>query len=200
MPNSNSTRHLFKCYRFGLLLVNEVQHVPYATDKAEAQTWLNEGSPVYARTVLNGHSGAGIVVVEPGGELPNAPLYTKAIGFNKRHEYRVHVIGGEVVYVQKKKRKTGWEENPEYSNTIRNHHTGWIYATEGVEIPEDVQNLAIQSVAALGLDFGAVDIIVVQGQGYVLEVNTAPGLDGTTIEVYTTGINKLIQQRLGETA
>jgi D-alanine-D-alanine ligase-like ATP-grasp enzyme len=38
------------------------------------------------------------------------------------------------------------------------------------------------------LDFGAVDIIynAKRNECYVLEVNTAPGLEGTTVEKYAT--------------
>jgi predicted ATP-grasp superfamily ATP-dependent carboligase len=38
---------------------------------------------------------------------------------------------------------------------------------------------------ASGLDFGAVDVILTkQGKAYVLEINTAPGLEGTTVTDY----------------
>jgi glutathione synthase/RimK-type ligase-like ATP-grasp enzyme len=46
------------------------------------------------------------------------------------------------------------------------------------------------SALALGLDFGAVDIIQDDGGNfYVLEVNTAPGLEGQTIKSYAEGFN-----------
>jgi D-alanine-D-alanine ligase-like ATP-grasp enzyme len=45
--------------------------------------------------------------------------------------------------------------------------------------------LSVEAVAALGLDFGAVDIIEdKEGNFYVLEINTAPGLEGHTVTSY----------------
>lgn len=47
------------------------------------------------------------------------------------------------------------------------------------EIPRDAVELAKASVSALGLDFGAVDILKGKdGHFYTLEVNTAPGVEG----------------------
>jgi D-alanine-D-alanine ligase-like ATP-grasp enzyme len=44
---------------------------------------------------------------------------------------------------------------------------------------------SISAVNTLGLDFGAVDLIVAKdGRVYVLEVNTAPGIEGITLEKY----------------
>jgi len=52
--------------------------------------------------------------------------------------------------------------------------------------------VALAAVSALGLDFGAVDIIYNEheNQYYVLEVNTAPGLEGTTVEKYAEAFAK----------
>ena len=59
------------------------------------QFWTNANDiqdndfPVVCRTVLAGHSGAGIVIAGSRDELVPAPLYTKYI--KKQHEYRIHV-------------------------------------------------------------------------------------------------------------
>ena len=51
--------------------------------------------------------------------------------------------------------------------------------TPSEAVPEALRDLAARSVAVLGLDFGAVDILKgVDGHFYVLEVNTAPGVEG----------------------
>ena len=70
--------------------------------------------------------------------------------------------------------------------SIRNIHTGWVYCRDNyIPDPTSIQ-LAIDAVQAVGLDFGAVDLIYNQhyNQFYILEVNTAPGLEGTTLINY----------------
>ena len=175
-----------------------VAQVEHTTDEAEAQRWVDAGDLVYARTRLQGHSGEGIVMChrDPqtiegvGGafqvveELPRAPLYTKGITAQRR-EFRLHVMNGVVTYVQQKKRENNYRENPNYSNVVRNYHTGWIYATSDIQPNQAALDNAVAAVAALGLDFGAVDVITRQDAAWVLEVNTAPGLSGTNLETYT---------------
>lgn len=59
----------------------------------------------------------------------------------------------------------------------RNHRNGYGFQLRvGAAIPLDAVLAAKKAVVALELDFGAVDVIRrVNGQFYVLEVNTAPG-------------------------
>lgn len=62
----------------------------------------------------------------------------------------------------------------------RNYRNGYAFelCTEG-KIPRSAVEMAILSVSALGLDFGAVDVLLGRdGKYYVLEVNTAPGVEG----------------------
>lgn len=76
---------------------------------------------------------------------------------------------------------------------MRNHANGFIFAHEGVDIPDDVKELAVGAVAALDLDFGAVDLIQTKmGKWYVLEVNTACGLAGTTLKKYAEQFRNLL--------
>ncbi|MGL5564247.1 MAG: hypothetical protein ACRDC4_00770 [Plesiomonas sp.] len=181
-----------------------VNQVEYTTDRGQAQRWVDEGALVYARTRLQGHSGEGIVMChrDPqtidgvGGAfqvveaLPQAPLYTKGITAQRR-EFRIHVMNGVVTYVQQKKRENNYRENPNYSNVVRNYHTGWIYATSDVQPNDAALAAAVAAVQALGLDFGAVDVITRQNDAWVLEVNTAPGLSGTNLETYTNNFLRI---------
>jgi glutathione synthase/RimK-type ligase-like ATP-grasp enzyme len=49
-------------------------------------------------------------------------------------------------------------------------------------------------VKALGLTFGAVDLgLTPTGKFKILEVNRAPGIEGSTIEAYVKAINKWIE-------
>lgn len=163
-----------------------VRTPPFTTDKAEAFRWLARGMTVVERHVLNGNSGAGIRLVESGGEeaISRAPLYVQYIP--KKQEYRIHVCGGQAVDIQRKaRRKDVADEDINWK--IRNHDNGFVFArNEDGVVPPDVIVQAVNSVKILGLDFGAVDVIFndKEQKAYVLEVNTAPGLSGTTLEGY----------------
>jgi glutathione synthase/RimK-type ligase-like ATP-grasp enzyme len=163
----------------------------YTTDILKAKQWLADGEQVVERHTLTGHSGQGIRIVHHNEELdPKAKLYVKYI--KKIDEYRLHVMGDEVFFVQRKARaldapddKVNWQ--------VRNHANGFIYANQNVEVPDHVKDMAVESIESLGLDFGAVDIIYNKHSDmyYVLEVNTAPGLFGTTLEKYVEQFKKL---------
>lgn len=182
-----------------------VRTVEFTDNRQTAQAWVNDDRVlVYARTRLQGHSGEGIEigyhnptsVGDAGGypvtaELPRAQLYTKAVMGNRR-EFRVHVFKGKIIYIQQKRRRDGWQDQSGYSNLVRNHASGWIYATQSATpINAAAKREAIKSVAALGLDFGAVDIITNREDAFVLEVNTAPGMTGTTLEVYSRALSEV---------
>ena len=170
------------------------------TDSNQAQEWVDAGEVVYARTVLSGHSGNGIVVVNQGDVLPRAQLYTKGI-VGSRREYRVHVFNGEPILVQLKKRRNGFTDLENSSDTVRNLNGGWVFAISNAAMSSAIRTAAVNAVAALGLDFGAVDIIAKGRRGnesevYVLEINTAPGQQGdTTTERYVEAIQAVIEHR-----
>lgn len=181
-----------------------VKTVEWTADYAQASAWVREGGMVYARTSLQGHSGAGIVIgygnpagVGDAGDvsvvstLPRAQLYTKAI-LQERREFRIHVMNGVITYVQQKRRRDGFRENENYSNLVRNHHTGWIYATQNADVCDEAKREAVKAIEALGLDFGAVDVITRRGEAWVLEVNTAPGMSGTNLETYATNFQRIL--------
>ncbi len=157
--------------------------VEWTTDRTIACTW-----PItVCRHYLSSHSGLGIEIWDNNDLVfPQAPLYTKYM--KKTFECRIHVMNGVVMDGQIKKKRTDAEAN----TLIRNAHTGWVYCREGYTPDEAAKQLAIAAVAALGLDFGAVDLIYNKhyNQYYLLEVNTAPGLTGTTLTNYTQEILK----------
>lgn len=162
---------------------------PFFTDKGLADDFLgqNPNSSIVCREQLNGHSGAGIVIAGNPDGLVNAPLYVVYIP--KKEEYRYHVFNGEVVDIQRKARKMDVPKE-DVNWKVRNLDGGFIFAREGVVASPVASEEAIKAVASLGLDFGAVDIIWNQKEDryYVLEVNTAPGLTGTTLEGYAKRI------------
>lgn len=158
----------------------DVKCVPWTDDLTVAKQWSAEGSTIVARQKLTGHSGDGIIIIEKGEPVHMAPLYTKYIF--KEKEFRVHVVAGNVVDTQRKIK----DPNQEVKTwKVRSHQNGFIFARNNIEPNVDRDTLATSAVAALGLDFGAVDIVEDKhGCFFVLEVNTAPGLEGQTIESY----------------
>lgn len=169
-------------------------NIPPWTEKyEEALEWVKTGI-VMARTVLNGHSAQGLVVMEKDrpNEFVKAPLYTKYIP--KEHEFRVHVFRDEVLDVQRKAIRPDFLEanRGQINYKVRNLDNGFIYVRGNIDPPQDVLDQAILVVKHTGLDFGAVDIIFNQkhNKAYVLEINSAPGLQGQTIESYVRVFRK----------
>jgi hypothetical protein len=160
----------------------------FTTDHNEACGWTLEGHEVYARTILRGSGGKGIVVCKYDVDIPLSPLYTK--GEKLQAEYRVHVFGGNVIDYRKKCRKAD-EETTEEDLKIRNRENGWIYV-KGVEHIDRVKDIAVKAVQALGLDFGGVDIGMREdGSVFVFEVNSACGMVNSTVESYANSIISL---------
>ena len=174
------------------LCLDQIVNIPdYTTDIVEAKEWLNAGITIVERHTLTGHSGAGIRLVNFDEELdPKAKLYVKYI--KKADEYRLHVFDGKVFFVQRKARARDVPDD-QVNWQVRNHANGFIYANQDVEIAQVACHMAVEAVATLGLDFGAVDMIynVRKAAYYVLEVNTAPGLFGTTLDKYVEKFSEL---------
>lgn len=180
-----------KLKSFELFKEHGVSIPPFWTTQDEAREEAERGTCIVCRTILSGHSGAGIVIADNADELVKAPLYVGYIP--KKHEFRYHVFNGKVLDVQRKARnKDVADEDVNWK--VRNHDNGFIFMREGVEIVPEAEAEAIKAVEALGLDFGAVDIIWNEKQNkfYVLEVNSAPGLTGTTLENYTEAFKEVL--------
>ena len=157
---------------------------PEWTDSREqADRWLRNGTPVVCRTILNGSGGRGIVIAEHDGELVNAPLYVKYVP--KKYEYRIHIFRGNVIDMQQKARRL---EDQEVNWKIRNLENGFIYKRQGIKVPESAIDVARRCFNLFKLDFGAVDVIYNNKNNiaYTLEINSAPGLEGQTVENYAS--------------
>lgn len=168
----------------------------FTTSRGMAYSWVESGSQVVARTILNGNSGDGIILLDQDSlEEPavQAPLFVRYVP--KKQEYRVHVFRGEVVDVQRKARRHDVEDK-DVNWKIRNHSNGFIFARGEAlgDVPEDVLHQSKVAVAACGLDFGAVDVIFSDKEqaAYVLEINSAPGLSGATLEGYVQRFRELM--------
>ena len=167
----------------------------FTTDRSEAERWIADEATVVCRTILNGHSGRGIVLSNEEHPLVQAPLYVKYK--KKRKEFRVHVFQGQVIDVAEKRRRRREVRPPTFDGYIRNLANGWVFCRDAVVRPHDLDTLSTTACRALGLDFGAVDIIWNERENkcYLLEVNTAPGLTGTTLANYANAIYDWIRRQ-----
>lgn len=168
---------------------------PYATTLAGARSMIEAGHKVVCRTQIAAHSGAGIVIAERMDQLVRAPLYTQYIP--KAAEYRIHVFNGRVIDKQRKIRDPNVPEDRVDWN-VRSHLRGFIFARNVGAWPgiEACERAAIRSMQASGLVFGGVDVIYNerQGRAYVLEINTAPGLEGSTVESYARAFREYVRR------
>jgi hypothetical protein len=173
----------------------------YTTDPLVANEWRENNTTVFARYTLTGSGGEGIEVLHPVNvddgehsacEIRPAFLYTKY--FNARYEFRVHVgktsEGRWTVFdIQRKGLR---EDSTRSLGFVRNLENGYTFVRTDV-VPADVPTDAIETMKAacslavqhIGLHFGAVDVRMKRtGEFKILEVNTAPGLSGTTLQNY----------------
>lgn len=172
---------------------NEHAIPSFTVSRDVASSW---GDVVVARATTTGSGGDGITIVEPGADLPDAPLYVRYQ--KKTDEFRLHMVNrvqqkmdgvaryAECLHMQKKVFvKT--EERPEPLNwQVRNHTQGFIFQTVQ-EVPEAVLEVSEKVMGCFpGLDFAALDVIYHKptNLALVLEGNTAPGLEGPRLEVY----------------
>jgi hypothetical protein len=160
-----------------------------------AMMWLREDGKVVVRKILNGHSGAGIEIFRGPNEedIPEAPLYTRY--FKKDAEYRVHVAFGKVILIQQKKRGENYNGDVDFNRLVRTNANGWVFCISDLDCDarnyrESLSTLALAAAAAVGLNHGAVDILVKHKRDaapvcVVCEINTAPALrNPSTLQAY----------------
>jgi hypothetical protein len=185
---ANATNKL-KCLKE--LKDNGVACVEFTTDKMEAQQWLSAEHTVYARHLVSSSCGRGITIHSGTDILPDVPLYTKK--FKTKYEYRVHVAFGSVIDVTMKRLRNGAPETR--TRGIRSHDNGWVFTRNDiVPLTQEALQTALDGVRYLDLDFGAVDLLVDRNQRAVIcEINTAPGIEGTTLQKYVTAFKSLME-------
>ena len=165
----------------------------YTTSRETASEWILGGSSVCCRTILTGHSGAGLIIADNVDQLVNAPLYTKYV--KKKDEYRIHLYKKDgqtmVFHMQRKGKREGYED---VNWRIRSHANGFNFVIGDCNPPYAVLNAARDVFDQTHLDFGAVDVGYNErnDSAVVYEINTAPGLEGTTLRKYVEMFRSLL--------
>jgi glutathione synthase/RimK-type ligase-like ATP-grasp enzyme len=153
----------------------------FTTDPEEAKQWVNTGSKVVCRKLLKASEGRGIVLATTLESLVQAPLYVKYVP--KKKEFRVHVLGGEVILVQEKRKRRGSKADYQVRN-----HGDWVFCVNDIVEPEGLRKVGLDAVLAVcpATLSGAADIVWNEKKNkcYVLEVNSAPGLCPSSAKVY----------------
>jgi hypothetical protein len=110
-------------------------------------------------------------------------------------EYRVHIFkrGEEYVSVRAGTKVPRIDTPHEW---VRSWTGGWkiSYGNPTNPVSQAVREAAKLAVKALGMDFGAVDLGIVEGKVVVLEVNCRPGLEGGTIERYAMEFASMVKE------
>jgi len=119
------------------------------------------------------------------GDIP-ADFFVKKEAINE--EWRVHVFRSTKDNMRVLRTAKKVQNRPDAHPWVRSHRLGWKLSYIG-GISDEGRQIARDAVRALHLDFGAVDLgIRNDGSVFVLEVNTCPGLEGGTLEMYAENI------------
>lgn len=107
-------------------------------------------------------------------------------------EYRIHSFLGKSIRAGIKAPRDGYGPTGIALHPwIRSWDGGWRIKYDGVSSKRRHRELAHAAVAALGLQFGAVDIgEKADGSLIVLECNRAPGVENGTVESYAAAIQR----------
>lgn len=187
-------------------VVNKAQAILLAGDKLRAIEQLGRSdvrTPVASRVC----PGSGVILARRrrgfGGTdiqvcshdpCVGAEWYSTYIPTNR--EYRLHVVGDKVVRVQRKYLERPDERVSEY---VKNHKNGYAFKQPSRRLNSSRLDAAVKAVQSLGLDFGAVDLVVGEDKlEYVLEVNTAPACSPKTLNAYSTALADLVRERSGD--
>ena len=165
----------------------------YTVDLEQAMKWLDEGAIVLGRS-SRGSGGNDIKFFDKDPEeFVESDFFSKYK--KKKEEYRIHIFNDRIICSQKKVLREFDDNGDPVDKSlvdfrIRNHTHGFIFQKHNIDPPADVIDQARAAIEKVGLAFGAVDVIwnEYEKKAYVLEVNTAPGLEGTTVKAYGDAI------------
>lgn len=168
--------------------------VVYTPEQASA---LQGGFPVLGRN-MNHTQGRDIQicfqradVVRTMNSATPPDFFTRYIPTDR--EFRVHVFDGKVLKISE---KVLTEPEKFQSPWIRNFENGYTFRNIRTVLPVVLQRIefvSILAVQALGLHFGAADVVLSDaGEVVVLEVNTGPSLADNSLRAYVVAIATFI--------
>lgn len=174
--------------------------VPFYGSWAEALDAAG-GSGIILGRSFSGMQGRDIRVYDPCQvyrqrypAAPTSPHQWYSIYMEPTREVRIHVVAGEVIRVQGK-----YCDVPEHTDRnpfVRNYVTGYRYRSPRGDLRSQRREAATESIRTLGLDFGAVDMLLFgeERDAVVLEVNTAPSCSPMTLSAYARALSNKVSQ------
>lgn len=179
---------------------HDIDAVEVTRDPETARQWDAQGRCLTRQDGLSGGRGIHHGYRHHNLAGPDEADYFWARVFPKTHEFRIHVFKEQAIDFVEKKARQGAEVN----RLIRSHDNGWVFAHDNLSVTaedrETLEELAIEAVMALDLDFGAVDLLAILDKqtprrlkkARVCEINTAPGLENTaTIAAYVRAFREV---------
>lgn len=181
------------------LLAGGVTIPDFSSDLSVIDEFKDREGNVYIRNKL------GVVRYANDFNVDSDLYFTRPIRF-KRREYRVHVFNGKVLGAYEKvplSLAEGQPRNAETlpklfkSDTCRFVRCDLVIDENGLNprVNAVAQQMCIQAVDALGLVFGGVDLVRNKhGDFTIVEVNSAPGLNGLNVERWVQAITEYYNQ------
>ena len=173
------------------LTINHKSAISFASNKAKCRKYFDEKGLPVPRVFDNVYGSMGITYPCVGRiarhscgrgfwYCENRGDYLRAIDegaqyfspfYDKTEEYRIHIAGGKVLFVQK---KVGGDT----SQPIWNHENGFEFEVQRRRNWNEDMNLeALRAMSLIDLDFGAVDVMASPDEEkpfVICEINTAP--------------------------
>jgi len=167
----------------------------FSQDPEVAAQWVRDGDTAFGRRYLNSSCGKGIEIFDLDKivQLPTdcapCPVYTKYK--KKKREFRVHVYKDKVVAVTEKRKRAGFEGTRD--TKIRNLENGYVFCQTVANEPVGLRDLALSASKVSSSDFKGVDIGYNERNNdlFIIEVNSAPGIQGSNINAYVDAITGL---------
>lgn len=165
----------------------------FTQSEGTAVHWIQQGNTVFGRKTLNGSEGHGIVIIDKINDLVDCPVYTKYK--KKKMEFRVHIFKDKLVTIVEKRKKQDWE-GPSDSR-IRNLANGYVFCQEltiDAAMQKRVADFAVKCAKVTASDFKGVDLgyNAYNDDLFVIEVNSAPGIEGSNVDKYVQVIKEFI--------
>lgn len=181
-----------KIYQYRWFEQEGIPALEYTTDPGKACEWINQDEVVVGRKLTRASEGKGIVIMEGDVNIcfQHCPVYTKYK--KKKKEFRIHIFKDKVIHVVEKRKRKDWEGERE--SKVRNLANGYVFCSDNVVEPTGLRELALRAAKVTTSDFKGVDIgwNEKKDELFVIEVNSAPGIEGTNVDRYIEEIVKVI--------